>query len=448
MYQTNLFDELIIDNFAGGGGASVGIELAVGRPVDIAINHNPDAIAMHAVNHPYTHHYQEDVFAIDPLTVTGGKPVGIAWFSPDCRHFSKAKGNKPVERKIRGLSWVILKWAMSDVAPRVVFMENVEEIQTWGPLMKDPKDPDRLIPDPERAGETFKGFISMLSSGILPTHPAFFEACEFLNLEPHSEEAKKLIKGLGYNVDYRALKACDYGAPTIRKRFVLIARRDGEPIVWPKATHGVGKGLKPYRTAADCIDFNLPCPSIFDRKKPLVENTLRRVARGLDKFVIKNPKPYILEMNFDNSFQNVDKPMSTQTSANHHYLITPELVECSHKSGPGIHNVADPLNTVTGKACFGLSTPYMIPIGYGEHKTQAPRLEDINKPLNTVVSSNKHFVTLPFLSHYYSGEDHASSPDSPLATITVEPRHYLTFLTFAYCAEIWTERALTSLCRL
>lgn len=524
MYQTNLFDELIIDNFAGGGGASVGIELAVGRPVDIAINHNPDAIAMHAVNHPYTHHYQEDVFAIDPIKVTDGKPVGIAWFSPDCRHFSKAKGNKPVERKIRGLSWVILKWAMCEVAPRVIFMENVEEIQTWGPLMKDPKDPEKLIPDPDRAGETFKGFVAMLTTGIDRWHPAFYEACEFLKLDPYGEEAQKLVDGLGYEVDYRALRACDYGAPTIRKRFVLIARRDGQSIVWPKPTHGKGKGLKPYRTAADCIDWSLPCPSIFTRKKPLVENTLRRVARGLDKFVIKNPKPYILEMNYNNQFQDVDKPMSTQTSANHHYLITPNLVqanyenppqdvsnpmstqtavnkhfvvtptlvECSHKSGPGVHNVVDPLNTVTGKACFGLSTPYltkfqqhslgqstdepldtvmagatrfgavtpyMIPIGYGENKSQAPRLEDIHKPLNTIVSSNKHFVTAPFLSkyfsgdgnmaagageptptitakdhnslvaanivHYYGGENHASGADSPVATVTVEPRHYL-----------------------
>lgn len=425
MFQDNFFNELIVDNFAGGGGASVGIELAVGRPVDIAINHNPDAIAMHAVNHPYTTHYQEDVFAIDPLKVTGGRPVGIAWFSPDCRHFSRAKGNKPVEHKIRGLSWVILKWAMSSVAPRVIFMENVEEIQTWGPLIPSPDDPDKLIPDPERAGETFDGFIKMLSTGIAPDHPALKEACEFLNIAPGSEEEKQLIKGLGYKVDYRSLRACDVGAPTIRKRFTLVARNDGKDIVWPKATHGKGKGLKRYRTAADCIDWYIPCPSIFERKKPLVENTLKRIARGLDKFVIKNPKPYILEMNYDNAFQDVDKPMSTQTSANHHYLITPELVECSHKSGTGIHDVKEPLNTVTGKACFGAVTPYMIPIGYGEHKGQAARLEDMHKPLNTVVGSNKHFVVSPYLMHYYGGEDHASKADAPVPTVTVEPRHYL-----------------------
>ena len=167
-YQDNLFNELIVDNFAGGGGASVGIELAVGRPVDIAINHDKDAIAMHKVNHPYTQHYREDVFAIDPVKVTGGRPVGIAWFSPDCKHFSKAKGGKPVEKKIRGLSWVILKWAMSKVAPRCIFMENVEEIQTWGPLVEIDGE---MYPNPTRAGETFDGFISMLTRGISKEHP-------------------------------------------------------------------------------------------------------------------------------------------------------------------------------------------------------------------------------------------------------------------------------------
>lgn len=336
-------------------------------------------------------------------------------------------------------------------------MENVEEIQTWGPLIPSPNDPEKLIPDPERAGETFEGFIKMLSTGIEPDHPALKEACEFLNIAPGSDDEKRLINGLGYKVDYRALRACDFGAPTIRKRFVLVARNDGKEIVWPKPTHGKGKGLKRYRTAADCIDWSIPCPSIFDRKKPLVENTLKRIARGLDKFVLKNPKPYILEMNFDNSFQDVDNPMSTQTSANHHYLITPNivqanfenptqdinsplstqtsvnkhfvvtptLVECSHKSGFGAHSVKDPLNTVTGKACFAASTPYMIPIGYGEHKGQAARLEDMHKPLNTVVGSNKHFVVSPYLMHYYSGEDHASKADAPVPTVTVEPRHYL-----------------------
>lgn len=457
MYQDNLFNELIIDNFAGGGGASVGIELATGRPVDIAINHDADAIAMHSVNHPYTQHFQEDVFAINPEEVTGGRPVGIAWFSPDCKHFSRAKGNKPVEHKIRGLSWVIIKWAMSSVAPRCIFMENVEEIQTWGPLITDADGKSR--PDPERSGETFKAFVGMLSDGVAPDCPALAEACEFLKIERGSAEEQRLIKGLGYKLEFRTIRACDLGAPTIRKRFYLVARNDGKPIVFPKATHGKGKGLKPYRTAAECIDWSIPCPSIFERKKPLVKNTLRRVARGLDKFVIKNPKPYILEMNFDNPFQDVDRPMSTQTSANHHYLITPELVECSHKNGPGVHGVDAPMNTQTGKACFAVETPFLTPIGYGEHKKQAPRVNSVNEPVSTVVSSCKQYLTTPYLSkyfsgegakasgasdpvptvtakdhnslvaanivHYYGGADHASKSDAPIPTVTTLPRHYL-----------------------
>ena len=492
MYQDNLFNELIIDNFAGGGGASVGIELATGRPVDIAINHDADAIAMHSVNHPYTQHFQEDVFAINPEEVTGGRPVGIAWFSPDCKHFSRAKGNKPVEHKIRGLSWVIIKWAMSSVAPRCIFMENVEEIQTWGPLITDADGKSR--PDPERSGETFKSFVGMLSDGVAPDCPALAEACEFLKIERGSAEEQRLIKGLGYKLEFRTIRACDLGAPTIRKRFYLVARNDGKPIVFPKATHGKGKGLKPYRTAAECIDWSIPCPSIFERKKPLVKNTLRRVARGLDKFVIKNPKPYILEMNFDNPFQDVDRPMSTQTSANHHYLITPNLVqanyenppqdvskpmstqtavnkhfvvtptlvECSHKNGPGVHGVDAPMNTQTGKACFAVETPFLTPIGYGEHKKQAPRVNSVNEPVSTVVSSCKQYLTAPALLqyhseqskgevrgqkitepimtvdgspryatiaanivHYYGGADHASKSDAPIPTVTTLPRHYL-----------------------
>ena len=504
MYRDSLFNELIIDNFAGGGGASVGIELATGRPVDIAINHDADAIAMHSVNHPYTTHYQEDVFAIDPEGVTGGRPVGIAWFSPDCKHFSRAKGNKPVEHKIRGLSWVILKWAMSSVAPRCIFMENVEEIQTWGPLIyvegkeisETEREPGSWRPDPAHEGETFKAFIGMLSDGVSTDCPALAEACEFLKIKRGSSEEQRLINGLGYKVEFKALRACDYGAPTIRKRFYLVARNDGKPIMFPKATHGKGKGLKPYRTAAECVDFTIPCPSIFERKKPLVKNTLRRVARGLDKFVIKNPKPYILEMNFDNPFQDVERPMSTQTSANHHYLITPNLVQVNHsgdslrgqkvvetfptitqKHGFGVttpfltkfqqnslgQNAEAPLDTVMpGATRFGAVTPYLTPIGYGENKGQAPRVNSTNEPLSTVVSSCKQYLTAPALLqyhseqskgevrgqkiaepimtvdgspryatiaanivHYYGGADHASGSDSPIPTVTTLPRHYL-----------------------
>ena len=452
MYQDNLFNELIIDNFAGGGGASVGIELATGRPVDIAVNHDADAIAMHSVNHPYTTHYQEDVFAINPDEVTGGRPVGIAWFSPDCKHFSRAKGNKPVEHKIRGLSWVVIKWAMSSVAPRCIFMENVEEIQTWGPLITDSDGKSR--PDPEHAGETFKAFVGMLTDGVSPDCPALAEACEFLKIERGSAEEQRLIKGLGYKLEYKVLRACDYGAPTIRKRFYLVARNDGKSIVFPKATHGKGKGLKPYRTAAECIDWSIPCPSIFERKKPLVRNTLRRVARGLDKFVIKNPKPYILEMNFDNPFQDVDRPMSTQTSANHHYLITPNLVqanyenppqdiskpmstqtavnkhfvvtptlvECSHKNGPGAHGVDTPMNTQTGKACFAVETPYLTK--FQQHSLG----QDAKKPLDTVMPGATRFgAVMPSIIQYHSeqskGEVRGQDIKEPLMTVDGSPRY-------------------------
>ncbi len=391
MYQDNLFRELIIDNFAGGGGASTGIELALGQPVDIAINHDGDAIAMHKVNHPYTKHYQEDVFAIEPEQVTGGRPVGVAWFSPDCKHFSRAKGGKPVEKKIRGLSWVILKWALSKVAPRVIFMENVPEIQTWCPLIEQN---GKLYPDMSRKGETFNGFISMLTNGINEEHPALQEACEFLNIEIKSKEYYKLVHGLGYSVKFKELKACDYGAPTIRKRFYLIARNDGLPIVFPKPTHGAAKGLMPYRSAAECIDFTIPCKSIFCRNKDLSENTLRRIARGLDKFVIKNPKPFIMQMNYENTPQDIDTPLSTITAINKHYVVNPTIV----------------------------------PIGYGEHKEQAQRVNDISTPLSTVVSTCKQNLIVPQIEPYIMTNNTNNAPHStsePLPTITTGNRNFL-----------------------
>ena len=421
MYQDNLFNELIIDNFAGGGGASVGIELATGRPVDIAINHDADAIAMHSVNHPYTQHFQEDVFAINPEKVTSGRPVGIAWFSPDCKHFSRAKGNKPVEHKIRGLSWVIIKWAMSSVAPRCIFMENVEEIQTWGPLITDADGKSR--PDPERSGETFKAFVGMLSDGVAPDCPALAEACEFLKIERGSAEEQRLIKGLGYKLKFRTIRACDLGAPTIRKRFYLVARNDGKPIVFPKTTHGKGKGLKPYRTAAECIDWSIPCPSIFERKKPLVKNTLRRLARGLDKFVIKNPKPYILEMNFDNPFQDVDRPMNTQTGKACFAVEAPYLTKFQqHSLG---QDAKKPLDTVMpGATRFGAVMPSIIQY-HSEQSKGEVRGQKITEPIMTVDGSHRYATIAANIVHYYGGADHASKSDAPIPTVTTLPRHYL-----------------------
>lgn len=455
MYRDNLFNELIVDNFAGGGGASVGMELAIGRPVDIAVNHDADAIAMHKVNHPYTTHYQEDVFVIDPEQVTGGRRVGVAWFSPDCKHFSKAKGGKPVDKKVRGLSWVILKWAMSSVAPRVIFMENVEEIQTWGPCVETESG---LKPDPTRAGETFKGFVAMLTDGIDEAHPAFAEACEFLKITPESEQAKRLAAGLGYSVDWKTLKSCDYGAPTIRKRFYLIARRDGQPIIFPKPTHG--KGLKPYKTASECIDWTIPCLSIFGRKKPLAVNTLRRIARGADKWILKNPSPYIMEMNYQNTPQDPDKPMTTQTTANHHYLITPSIIqyhsEQTEREVRG-QEITKPLNTVDAAPRYGVNACFLSKYFSGEKQAGASAEEPVptvtaidhnalvavhlmsrhgdgkdgrgkavDKPTPTLTGECHEHLMAANLIHYYGGADHASKADDPLATVTVEPRHYIT----------------------
>lgn len=455
-YRDNLFRELIVDNFAGGGGASVGIELATGRPVDIAINHDPDAIAMHKVNHPYTQHYQEDVFEIDPVKVTGGRPVGIAWFSPDCKHFSRAKGGKPVEKKIRGLSWVILKWVLSAVAPRVIFMENVPEIQTWGPL----KEVDgALRPDPTREGETFKGFVAMLTTGIERAHPAFSEACEFLCLDPDGADAKRLLCGLGYAVAFKELKACDYGAPTIRKRFYLIARNDGQPIVFPKPTHGKGKGLKPYRTAAECIDWTLPCASIFGRKKDLAVNTQRRIARGLDKFVIRNAKPYIMSNNTNNACHDAREPLPTVTTGNRNFLCSPSLIQYHSERGEGEvrgQETDKPIMTIDGSPRYALNACYLAKYFSGEKQKGADITEPLpavtaidhnaavvvhlssrygdgkdgrgsnpDDPAPTVTGSNHSHIVAANIVHYYGGADHASRADGPLPTITATQRHYL-----------------------
>lgn len=400
MFQDNLFRELVVDNFAGGGGASTGMELALGYPVDIAVNHDADAIAMHKVNHPYTRHFQEDVFAIDPERVTGGRAVGIAWFSPDCKHFSRAKGGKPVDKKIRGLSWVVLRWAMSSVAPRVIFMENVPEIKTWCPLIEID---GQMRPDPAREGETFNGFVAMLTGGIEKEHPAFLEACEFLKIEPDSEEGDRLAAGLGYAVSWKEMKACDYGAPTIRNRFYLIARRDGQPIVFPEPTHG--KGRKPYRTAAECIDWSLPCPSIFGRKKELAENTLRRIARGLDKFVIKNLQPFIMQMNYENSPQNINNPMSTQTAVNKHYVAAPSLVQYHSEQGKGEvrgQEIGKPIMTIDGSPRYAMSACYLTKYFSGARQAGASLAE----PAPTVTAiDHSAIIAVHLTSIHGNGQD-------------------------------------------
>ena len=401
--------EIVVDNFAGGGGASTGIEMAIGRSVDIAINHDPAAIAMHRANHPTTEHYTEDVFDIDPVKVCAGRPVGLAWFSPDCKHFSKAKGGKPVSKKIRGLSWVILRWAMT-VRPRVIMMENVEEIQTWGPLITT--SAGKTVPDPDRAGETFQGFIAMLTTGIDSDHPAFSEACEFLKIDPTSREAALLLIGLGYKVDFRELRACDYGAPTIRRRFFLIARGDGLPIQWPEPTHAdpdsleVAAGIKkPWVPVADVLDFSAPCPSIFASSeeifdqygihavRPLADATMRRIANGVMKYVVNNPRPFIVQCKFHNEPQDSDKPLSTITSVGSHMLVAPNLIQ------------------------------------YHSEQTENVRGQEVDKPLMTVDASNRYGLVETFISKYYTGQDTASGTDEPLPTVTAIDHNALCAVT-------------------
>lgn len=392
-----------MDNFAGGGGASTGIEMAIGRSVDIAINHDPDAIAMHKANHPASKHYCEDVWQVDPVEACVGNPVALAWFSPDCKHFSRAKGGKPVDKNIRGLAWVAIKWAYT-VRPKVVMLENVPEIQTWGPLGKDGK------PIKERAGETFMGFILALTGGIPASHPAYGEMCDALSIDPASEMAQKLQKGLGYKVQHRTLKSCDYGAPTTRTRFYLIARCDGRPIVWAEPTHApkdseaVKLGLKlPYRTAAECIDWSIPAQSIFERKKPLAENTMRRIARGIQKFVIDNPEPFIVTVNHSGEGfrgQSTDEPLGTITAKNGYGVVTPTIM-CNNTNNVGA-SVETPLPTVTTGNRNYLVAPSIVPIGYGEREGQAPRVNKVDEPLGTVVTSGKHYLVAPTLIQYHS----------------------------------------------
>lgn len=293
------FDELIVDNFAGGGGASTGIQSAVGRAVDIAINHDEQAIAMHTVNHPQAQHYIENVWDVDPRKATKGRPVGLAWFSPDCRHFSKAKGKVPVSPSVRGLAWVVMRW-VGTVRPRVVMLENVEEFQSWGPVVKSGGG---YKPCEKRKGQTFRSFINAL-------------------------------KRHGYEVDTKEIRACDYGAPTIRKRLFLIARCDGEPIVWPDPTHG--PGLIPYRPAADIIDWSIPVNSIFDRKRPLAEKTLQRIAKGIGRFV------------YDDPFVVDDKAAF--------------LTECANGSSQRVFDINEPLRTQVAKVKgghFALCTAFL-----------------------------------------------------------------------------------------
>lgn len=384
MKQLNFFDELIVDNFAGGGGTSTGIEFATSRPVDIAINHDPDAILMHKTNHPHTRHYCENVWEVNPKEICAGHPVGLMWLSPDCKHFSRAKGGKPVSKNIRGLAWIAVKWAAA-VKPRVIILENVPEFVTWGPLNKDG------YPDPKQKGKTFNSFVNAL-------------------------------KSYGYEVKWKELKACDFGAPTIRKRFFLIARCDGKPIVFPKATHGEGK--LPYRTTAECIDWSVPCKSIFERKKPLADNTLRRIARGLDKFTIKSNEPFIVAIGqtgySENRQYDIESSLTTVVSKNEHCLCTPHISK--YYGGVTGSKADEPLSTVTAIDHNAIVTPCLNPYIMANNTGNLGK--SVNSPCPTVTTGVRNFLVAPHIIKYYSG-DHHKSVKEPLGTVTTMERHAL-----------------------
>ncbi|HAZ3451632.1 TPA: DNA cytosine methyltransferase [Raoultella ornithinolytica] len=426
--------ELIVDNFAGGGGASTGIEMAIGRSVDIAINHDENAVAMHRTNHPDTLHYCESVFDVSPAAATSGKPVGLAWFSPDCRHFSKAKGAKPVEKAIRGLAWIVIRWAL-DVGPRVMMLENVEEFKTWGPLLAA-----EMRPDPARVGETFRAFVGMLTTGIPADHPALVECCEFLELSLESEQAQRLISGLGYDLDCRELRASDLGTPTIRKRFFMVMRRDGQPIVWPEATHGDPKSaavlagkLAPFRTAAECIDWSIAARSIFDRKKPLAENTLKRIARGIQRFVIDSADPFIVKCNHTTTRgkydcfrgQSLDDPLQTITKTHGYAIAVPHLTK--FRTGATGQPVTQPVPTVTAGTskrpggnghALGIVeaavTPFLAGNGGSEYQAK-PR--PLDKPAHTILKESRACIVAPVIARQFGGSI-GHRVDEPSATIT------------------------------
>lgn len=413
--------ELIVDNFAGGGGASTGIELATGYSVDIAINHDPEAIKMHKANHPNTKHYCENVWAVDPVKACNGHLVGLAWFSPDCKHFSKAKGGKPKDKNIRGLAWVALRWA-GLVRPRVIMLENVEEFKTWGPLNR------RHHPIRAKQGKTFERFVQQL-------------------------------RELGYEVEFRELIAADYGAPTMRKRFFMIARCDGKPIVWPEPTHGpadseeVKAGLrKPYVGAYTQLDFSLPCPSIFDtaeeiKKKygiravrPLAPKTMDRIARGLKKFVLDNPEPFIIQCNHGGERRpnDIREPMPTITGKHGYGIVEPYMVQCKYNNEA--QDVQKPIGTLTTVGSHLLVEPYMVQIG--QTGFTKDRSKDVREPLTTIVSKNEHCLISPTLIQYHSetaqGEVRGQTIKNPIMTVDGSNRYGLvtSFLSKFYKSGI------------
>lgn len=405
--QISILDEIIVDNFAGGGGASTGIELAAGRPVAIAINHDPDAILLHKTNHPYTEHLQASVWDVDPVAVCRGRPVGLAWFSPDCKHFSKAKGAALVDRNIRGLAWIVLRWAAL-VRPRVIMLENVEEFQSWGPVRKGK-------PVKSKAGQTFRKW-------------------------------KQQLSDLGYAIEHRELVAADYGAPTTRKRFVLVARCDGKPIVWPEPTHGqrdseevkAGK-LLPWRSAAEIIDWKIPGYSIFASKqeilerygvkvvRPLAENTMRRVIRGVDKFTIQSGKPFIVPTGYGERkgqaprVHDIENPVSTVVSTVKQILVSPNLIQYHTEQTENVRasGMDVPINTVDASNRYGLTCANLV-----EYYGNGVPL-DLSEPMHTVTAHDREALVSAHIQKYFDGgyKGCGDRADAPLSTVTASQRH-------------------------
>ncbi|MBZ9852815.1 DNA cytosine methyltransferase [Mesorhizobium sp. CA13] len=445
------YPPLIMDSFAGGGGASTGIEMALGRSPDIAINHNPAALALHAANHPETLHLSENVYKVDPLDYVAGKHIGLAWFSPDCKHFSKAKGGKPVERNIRDLAWIIPGWVeriqKSGGGIDVVILENVEEFQDWGPLVETEKG---LMPNPQSRGLTFQKWC-------------------------------KALRALGGKIEHRELRACDYGAPTIRKRLFIIIRFDGKKIVWPKPTHGkpddpdviAGRKLL-WRTAAEIIDFSLPCPSIFDTTaevlekhglravRPLAAATMSRVARGVDRYVLKAKRPFLVDVahgevspsgvkRWGNGFRSVDNPLSVVTAGGiNHAVVAPTLIGCGGRAGQSRPRGGDePMATQTAKADVCVAAAFLAQNNYQEpgHDAREPVStivqkgstqsvvsafisrqfgtsigHDMDEPTHTATAKvNKSMLVAPFMQKYYGTGDGARV-DDPCHSVTTKDR--------------------------
>ncbi|WP_242883578.1 DNA cytosine methyltransferase [Stenotrophomonas maltophilia] len=407
-------DEIVVDLFAGGGGASHAMETALARAVDIAINHNSWAVGLHSANHPFTRHLCQDVWEADPRVECGGRPVGALHASPDCTHFSQAKGGQPRSRATRSLSWVVPRWA-GTVRPRIITLENVKQILKWGPLIakrdkatgrvikldgkvaaageRVPLDQQFLIPDKKREGSTWRRFVAVL-------------------------------RALGYQVEWRVLRACDYGAGTTRERLYMVARCDGEAIVWPEPTHGPNRA-QPHVSAASSIDWSIPCPSIFGRKKPLADATQARIARGIKRFVLDAAEPFIVHATHGGERRphGIGEPMPTITAANRGemMIVSPTIVQCANASANGVATGSDPLGTITAWPRGGshaVVAPVLVQSGYGERIGQAPRSLDIDKPLGTVVAGGtKHALAAASLVKFRGSSDGADA-GQPMPTIT------------------------------